>query len=358
MRAVVLVGGEGTRLRPLTYDVPKQMLPVAGVTMIERVLGQLAAHGVDDVVLSMGYRPDAFLAAFPDGTAAGVSLHYAVEPEPLDTAGAIRFAAADAGIDQTFLVVNGDVLTDLDVTALVAFHRHRQASATIALTPVEDPSAFGVVPTDDAGRVTAFIEKPRRETAPTNLINAGTYVLEPAVLDRIPTGRKVSVERETFPQLVEQGSLFALASDAYWIDTGTPALYLRANRDLVAGLRGSPPAPGARDVGAGVWVLDRAELAGTVEGPALVGEGATVAEGAHVRSAVLGAGVRVEEGASVEGSVLLDRVVIGPGARVEGSMIGHHSSVGEGSKIMPTSVVGCGVAVEPGTVLEDARYPG
>ncbi|HEX5267069.1 MAG TPA: nucleotidyltransferase family protein, partial [Acidimicrobiales bacterium] len=179
MRAVVLVGGEGTRLRPLTYTVPKQLLPVAGVTMLERVLGRLAAHGVDDVVLSMGYRPDAFRDQFPDGRAAGVALTYAVEPEPRDTAGAIRFAADEAGIDGTFVVVNGDVLTELDVGALVAFHRERGGLATIALTPVDDPSAFGVVPTDDSGRVTAFIEKPPRGLAPTNLINAGTYVLEP-----------------------------------------------------------------------------------------------------------------------------------------------------------------------------------
>ena len=192
MKAVVLVGGEGTRLRPLTFTTPKQMLPVAGRPMIERVLAHLAAHGVDEAVLSLGYRPDAFMRAYPEGTAAGVKLVYAVEEQPLDTAGAIRFAAYEAGLVETFVVVNGDVLTELDVSALVQQHHETAAQATIALTPVEDPSAFGVVPTDETGRVTAFIEKPAPGEAPTNLINAGTYVFEPTVLDRIP-GRPAGV---------------------------------------------------------------------------------------------------------------------------------------------------------------------
>ena len=233
MKAVVLVGGEGTRLRPLTLSAPKQMLPIVGVPMIERVLGHLAAHGIDEAVLSLGYLPDAFLDAYPDGQAAGVRLSYAVEPEPLDTAGAVRFAATFAGIDETFVVVNGDVLTDIDLTALVAFHRERGAEGTIALHPVADPSAFGVVPTDDDGRVTAFVEKPPRDEAPTNLINAGTYVLEPSVLARIPEGGRVSIERETFPAMVRDGGLYARSDDAYWLDTGTPAAYLQAHFDFL-----------------------------------------------------------------------------------------------------------------------------
>ncbi|MBV8462879.1 MAG: nucleotidyltransferase family protein, partial [Acidimicrobiales bacterium] len=197
MRAVVLVGGEGTRLRPLTLTVPKQMLPVAEQPMIERVLGQLARHGVSEAVLSLGYKPDAFINAYPQGTVGDVRVTYAVEPEPRDTAGAIRFAATQAGIDDTFVAVNGDVLTDIDIGSLVELHRQRAAAATIALTPVEDPSAFGVVPTDEEGRVTAFIEKPPRDEAPTNLINAGIYVLEPSVLDLVAPDVRVSIERET-----------------------------------------------------------------------------------------------------------------------------------------------------------------
>ena len=229
MRAVVLVGGEGTRLRPLTLTTPKQMLPVGGRPMIERVLGHLAQHGIDQVVLSLGYRPDAFIDAYPDGSCAGVGLTYAVEDAPLDTAGAIRFAAREAGLDETFVVVNGDVLTDLDVTALMAFHRERGAEATVALTPVDDPSAFGVVPTDEHGRVLAFIEKPPPGQAPTNLINAGTYVLEPSVLARIPGGRRVSIERETFPALVADGRLYALGLGRRLARRRHPATFLAAN---------------------------------------------------------------------------------------------------------------------------------
>ena len=245
MRAVVLVGGEGTRLRPLTYTVPKQMLPIVEQPMIERVIGHLADHGIEEAVLSLGYRPDAFMNAYPDDTIAGVHLAYAVEPEPRDTAGAIRFAARHCSVDETFVVVNGDVLTDSDLSALIDFHRLRGAEATIALTPMEDPSAFGVVPTDAQGRVLAFIEKPPRDEAPTNLINAGTYIFEPSVLDRIPPDVRVSVERETFPAMVEDGTLFAQGSDAYWLDTGTPDAYLRAHRDLILGRRDGPPAPAA-----------------------------------------------------------------------------------------------------------------
>ncbi len=208
MRAVVLVGGEGTRLRPLTLTTPKQMLPIVEQPMIERVLGQLARHGIDEAVLSLGYKPDAFIDAYPEGSVSGVRMTYAVEHDPLDTAGAIRFAADHAGIDETFVAVNGDVLTDIDIGALVDLHRRHGATGTIALTPVEDPSAFGVVPTDEEGRVTAFIEKPPRDEAPTNLINAGIYVLEPSVLASIAPDVRVSIERETFPALVEKGSLY------------------------------------------------------------------------------------------------------------------------------------------------------
>ena len=359
MRAVVLVGGEGTRLRPLTFTTPKQMLPIAEVSMIERVLGHLAGFGVDDVVLSMGYRPDAFLAAFPEDSCAGVSLAYAVEAEPLDTAGAVRFAAMEAGIDETFIVVNGDVLTDLDIAALVGFHRARGAEATISLTPVDDPSAFGVVPTDEAGRVQAFIEKPPRDEAPTNLINAGTYVLEPSVLGRIATDRRVSIERETFPALVADGSLYALASTAYWLDTGTPAKFLQANLDLLSGARGDgPPAPGARQESPGVWFHGAGPVVdGTVIAPSLVGDAAFVAAEATVEGSVVGAGARVAAGASVRGSVLLPGAVVGSGALVEGSIVGDGAVVGEGARVVGLSVVGGSAKVEPGSVLDGARYP-
>lgn len=351
------MGGEGTRLRPLTYTTPKQLLPVVEVRMLERVLGQLAAHGIDEAVLSLGYRPDAFMANYPDGVAGGVRLSYAVEPEPLDTAGAVLFAAAEAGIDETFVVVNGDVLTDVDVSGLVAFHRMRGAIATIHLTPVEDPSRFGVVPTDEEGRVISFIEKPMREEAPTNLINAGTYVLEPEVLRRIPAGRRASLERDTFPSLAADGVLYAQASDAYWLDTGTPDAYMRANFDLLEGLRGPVVAPGARQVAEKVWVLGDPDVKGEVGPVSLIGDGASVARGAVIRRSVVGAGCVVETSACVEGSVLLPGVRVDAGAQVVGSILGHHCHVGGGCRLEPVTVVGDGESVAPGTKLSAVRVP-
>lgn len=331
MRAVILVGGFGTRLRPLTVDTPKQMLPVVDRPMIERVVATLADHGVDDAVLALGYRPDAFLEAYPDDTCAGVRLHYAVEAEPLDTAGAVRFAATESGIDSTFVVVNGDVLTDLDVGALWKFHQSVGAEGTIALTPVDDPSRYGVVPIDEHGRVEAFIEKPPPGEAPSNWINAGTYVLEPSVLDRIPVGRKVSIERETFPAMVEDASLFAMHSDAYWVDAGTPATYLQVQLDLIDGVRG------------------RAEPA--------VSPSATVDEAAVVEHSVVMDDVRIEGGAVVRDSVLLPGSSVASGATVLESLVGPGARVLPDARISALSVLGRDVVVEAGTVLEAAKLP-
>ncbi len=325
--------------------------------MLERVLAHLRSHGVDSAVLSLGYRPDRFIAAYPDHEAAGVRLDYAVEPEPLDTAGAIAFAARHAGIDETFLVVNGDVLTDVDTTALVAFHRSHGAMATIHLKAVEDPTRFGVVPTDADGRVIEFVEKPPADRVPTNLINAGTYVLEPDVLDRIPDDRRVSVERETFPALAAEGAVYALASDAYWLDTGTPAAYLQANFDLVDGTRPGPPAPGARQVAVGVWALGAPAVHGELRAPSLVGAGAQIAGDAVVSGSIVGARTEVERGAHVEGSVLLPGARVGARARVVGSVLGHDCVVGEDCEISAVTVVGDDVEVPPGTHLADARVP-
>lgn len=358
MKAIILVGGEGTRLRPLTYTKPKQLLPIVEVAMLERVLGHLRIYGVSEAVLSLGYRPDAFMDAYPDRNVAGVAVEYAVEPDPLDTGGAIRFAADHVGIDQTFLVVNGDVLTDLDVGALVEFHLSCGAAATLALTPVDDPSRFGVVATDDAGRVEAFVEKPETDKAPTNLINAGTYVLEPSVLPHIPAGRRISIERETFPLLVAQRQVYALAGDRYWLDTGTPEAYLKAHADLLSGARGLPPAPGAVQVAAdrpNVWVIGSPDIAGDVGPMSLVGDHACVEKGSTIEGSVVGAGGVVESGAKVRGSVLMPGARVGRGASVVGSIIGHRAVVGAGALLEPTSVVGDDAVVEDGSQVRDGR---
>jgi mannose-1-phosphate guanylyltransferase len=269
------------------------------------------------------------MEAFPDGICAGVRLHYAVEPEPLDTAGAIRFAADHAGIDDTFVVVNGDVLTDLDVSSLIAFHRSKKAEATIHLTPVEDPSAYGVVAIDADGLVERFVEKPAPGTAPSNLINAGTYVLEPSVLQRIETGRKVSIEREIFPLIVADGRLFAMATDDYWIDTGRPEPYLRANLDMIDGVRRDLSAPGVEN-------------------------GADVHATALVEHSLVSSGAVIAPGASVHDSVILATAVIHEGALVRDSIV--MGTVGARATIIDT-VVGVAGVIPEGATLEHAFVP-
>ena len=338
MRAVVLAGGFGTRLRPLTLTRPKQMLPIVNVPLVERMIYHVAQFGVDEVVLSLGYRPDDIEAAYPTGTCPDsrggqVKLQYAVEPEPLDTAGAIRFAALAAGIDERFLVFNGDVLTDLDVGRFLAFHEKSGAEATIHLHQVDDPSRFGVVDKDDDGRVLAFVEKPAPGTAPSNLINAGSYVLEASVLDRIPGERRVSVERETFPQLVADGSLFATtAGSTYWVDVGTPHHYLAAQLDLLDGAWGPP-------------------LGG-------VDPTATIDPAASVVRSVVGAGAVIEAGARVERSVLLPKARVAAGACVCDSALGEGAVVGPGAEVLGWTVVGDGESIAADSRLDGARLPG
>lgn len=329
MRAVVLVGGFGTRLRPLTFTTPKPMLPVGHRPIVENLVRRLSSAGIEEVVLGLGFKPEPFIAAFPDGVCAGVRLHYAVEPEPLDTAGAIRFAAEHAGIDDTFVVVNGDVLTDLDVASLVAFHRAKDAEATIHLTPVDDPSSYGVVAMSADGRVERFVEKPAPGTAPSNLINAGTYVLEPSVLGRIPTGRKVSIERETFPAIVEGGRLYAMATDDYWIDTGRPEPYLRANLDMIDGVRRVPKSPE-------------------------IEPGADVASSARVHHSLVSAGAQVASNAKIEDSVVLASGRVESGATIVRSIV--MGSVGEGATITDC-VIGAAGIVSPGISLDSAFLP-
>ncbi len=330
MRAVVLVGGFGTRLRPLTLSVPKPMLPVGHVAIIERLIENLVRGGVTEVTLALGFRPEPFMQAFPDGTCAGATLTYAVEPEPLDTGGAIRFAALFAGIDSTFVVANGDVLTDLDVGALVHFHRSTGAEATLHLTPVEDPSAFGVVDQEPSGLVRRFIEKPPPGTSPSNLINAGTYVFEPSVIARIPDGRKVSVEREIFPALVADQTLWAMATNDYWIDTGQPDLYLKANLDVITRLRAEHS-----------WAHG-------------VAEGAVIGAGVALSDTVVADGASIGDGADVSDSVLLAGASVGPGAHVRHSVVMGHIGA---RAVISNCVIGAGIEIADGSHHTDERIP-
>ncbi|HEV7524493.1 MAG TPA: NDP-sugar synthase [Acidimicrobiia bacterium] len=363
MKAVVLVGGEGTRLRPLTFTTPKPLLPIANQPHLERQLEWLAAHGVDEVVLSMGYLPDAFHEHFKrDGAGhdmfGDIVVRYAVEDEPLGTAGAIRFAAE--GIDERIIVCNGDVLTGLDLDAMVRFHDEHGAEATISLTQVEDPSAFGVVPTQADGGVIAFVEKPAPGKAPSNWINAGTYVVEPSFLQRIPPRLNVSVERETFPRmLAEPGLLFGYQSDAYWLDIGTPEKYLQAHADALAGRLSLPPAPGAREVAAGVWMQGEATIEpdAHIEGPVLIGAGARIEGGARVHASVLGADAVVEARAELDGAVLQDGARVSHGGRVRDSVVGAYAVLKPDVSLAAETIVGARATVPSGTRISGGRVP-
>jgi mannose-1-phosphate guanylyltransferase len=320
LTAIVLVGGVGSRMRPLTFERPKQMLPLIGLPMIEHVFGWLGRHGVTNAVLSLGYLPDHFVHAYPSGVIAGVNVTYAVEPEPLDTAGAIRFAATFAGVDDTFLVVNGDVITDLNISRLLAFHRDRRAEATIALHPVDDPSRFGVVPTTPDGQVISFIEKPPALEAPTNLVNAGTYVLEPRVLRRIAPSGPVSVERDIFVRLAEAGTLYAMSDDAYWFDAGTPESFLNVNAFLIQRQRGDNGA----DSSGRSWVHPYAD----------------VSPSSSISSSVIDDSCSVGANAVVDNAVLLPGAEVEAGAQVRSSIIGPRAVVGSNSNLGATCVVG------------------
>jgi mannose-1-phosphate guanylyltransferase len=331
MKAVVLVGGFGTRLRPLTSGTPKQMLPVVDRPMIEWVVGHLVEHGIDDVVLSLGFAPSAFTEAYPDATCAGATLTYVVEDEPLDTAGAIRFAAAEAGIDERFLVLNGDVLTDLDVGALVDFHDGHGGEGTLHLIPVEDPSRYGVVPTEADGKVVEFVEKPPKDEAPSNWINAGTYVLEPSVLERISPVGRVSIERETFPAIAAEGGLYGFQSDTYWVDAGTFVTYRQIQFDLVDGTRSATLPAVAAD--------------------------AEVADGAKVDHSIVMAGAAVADGALVVDSVLHPGARVGAGATVRDSIVGAGAVVGADAVLENDTVLDAGESAEDGEHLDGVLRP-
>lgn len=326
MKALILAGGFGTRLRPLTFSRPKHLLPIANLPHIEHVFDLLQRHGVDEVVLLTSYLAEAFEATAEQAAQRGLAVAVAHEQEPLGTAGALKNAQELVG-DGTFLAFNGDVLTDVDLSAMVDWHRERGAEATILLTPVDDPSAYGVVPTEPDGRVIGFIEKPPAGEAPTNLINAGVYVCEPRLLDRIPGGRAFSAEYELFPAVVQSGTMYARGTDAYWMDIGTPEKYIQANLDALAG----------RYVCSSVAYPD--------EKMALLGPGAEIHESAQVSSSCLGPDSRVEADATVDRAVLLPGATVGAGATVRDAVLGERAVIGAGVAIEATAI-GDGEAVD------------
>jgi len=312
VKALLIAGGFGTRLRPLTNTRPKHLLPVANRPHLLHVFDLLERHGIEEVILLTSYLAEAFEGVAEAGRRRGLTVHVAHEPVPLGTAGAMKNAESFIG-DETFLAFNGDILTSMDLTEILAWHRERRAEATIVLRQVDDPSVFGVVPTDDDGRVLGFIEKPPPGEAPTDLINAGVYILQPSILDRIPAGEEWSAERALFPGLVADGArLYATPTNEFWMDVGTPAKYLAANMDALDGSFATDAAEGVDAHGV------------------LRGSSAAVAPGARISSACLGDGAVVEEGALVERCVLLPGAFVGAGAEVRDSILGAGARVAPG----------------------------
>ncbi|KAF4410161.1 MULTISPECIES: sugar phosphate nucleotidyltransferase [Streptomyces] len=336
--AILLVGGKGTRLRPLTVHTPKPMVPAAGVPFLSHQLARARAAGVEHIVLATSYLAEVFEPYFGDGSDLGLHLEYVTEQEPLGTGGAIRNVASRlrSGPDEPVLIFNGDILTGLDIRALVDTHTGSGADVSLHLTRVDDPRAYGLVPTDADGRVTAFLEKPQTpEEIVTDQINAGAYVFNRSVIDSIPAGRPVSVERETFPGLLAAGAhLQGMVDSTYWLDLGTPQAFVRGSADLVLGRAPSPAVPGRC-------------------GDRLVLPGADVAADAKLTGGtVVGAGATVGAGARVDGSTVLDGAVVEPGARVHDSLIGAGARVGART-VLEGAVVGDGAEVGADNELRD-----
>ena len=347
MQAVILVGGEGTRLRPLTSTVPKPVVPLVDRPFIAFMLEWLARHGVDDVVMSCGFLATAVRNVLGDGSQYGLRLRFVEEPEPRGTAGALKYAA-DL-LDERFLMLNGDVLTDIDLTAQMAQHEATGAVGTLALVPVADPTAYGLVRLHDDHAVKEFVEKPSADEIDTKLISAGAYVLERAVLDLIPADRNVSIEREVWPQLVGEG-LFGYAAEAYWLDIGTPERYLQGTFDI---LEGNVVTAVVDRLGPGYLAVgERVEAEGRIVPPALVDRGCTIAAGAHVGSlVVLGEGVAVGEGTTIERSVVLNGAEIGADCVLRDCIVAAGVRIGAGSEISGGAVLGEGVTVGARNVL-------
>lgn len=348
--AVILVGGQGTRLRPLTGRTRKDMLPLVDRPLLAYTFEHLARHGVRRAVVSCGYLPHQVREAFGDAYG-GLELEYAVEPEPLGTGGAIGFAGRR--LEGTFFALNGDSLREADLGELVRFHRSASARATILLTPVADPSRYGLVRLAPDGRVETFLEKPRPEEIDTDLINAGLYVLEPDVLGLVPEGRPVSIEREVFPQLAAEGSVFGIALPGYWLDVGTPESYLQAHRDV---LERTFETEVGKALGADFTLVDpTAEVHpdARLVPPVYVGPGAMVEAHARVGSvASVGAGARIGAGAVVENAVVGARASLGPGSVVAGSIVGEDATLGAECEVRNLAVVGPGACLGAGNALD------
>jgi len=346
MKAVILVGGEGTRLRPLTLNTTKAMVPILNKPFLECLISYLKEHGIKDIILTMSYLPDRIQSYLGDGAEFGVHLTYLIEEPPLGTAGAVK--NAEAFLDKPFFVLNGDIVTGIDLTAMMRQHRKTKPKVSIALTPVDNPTIYGVVETDVRGIVKRFVEKPSWEQVTTNMINAGIYILEPEVLSYIPSSTSSTFERHLFPLLLSMGEpILGYASDTYWIDIGTPEKYLKVHHDLLLNREPSlssycGSASGGIQIGSNSTVHPSAEI----EGPVFIGEGCVIAKGAKVKGpVVLGPRCEVAEGAIIEGAILWQDSKVGKKAILRNCIVASRCYIQEGSQVLDNCVLGDNVVV-------------
>ena len=345
MQALILAGGKGTRLRPLTVYTPKPVVPICNRPFLLYQIDTLRRAGITDITLSLSYQPFKIEQQLGDGSDYGVKITYTVEPLPMGTAGAYKFA--EDLIREPTVVFNGDIVTDLDLKSVIRQHNSRKAAATIVLAPVENPSAYGLVETEEDGRVRRFLEKPNPDEISCNTINAGTYILDPKVLDFVPTGENYSFEYGLFPDLLNRGEKFYahVPEDAYWIDIGTPARYLQVHHDILAGrVRGIK----LKDRRGSFDAATHAEI----DDLSIIGDDCTVKPGAQVINSVLGEGVHVEEKARIENSVVWPHTRVGSGAQVVGAIVGRGCHIGR------SAVVGAGAVLGDKTSLTDYTQTG
>jgi mannose-1-phosphate guanylyltransferase len=335
MQALILAGGKGTRLRPLTVYTPKPIVPVVNRPLLLYQIDLLRKADITDVTLSLSYQPDKIEQIMGNGSESGVNLRYITEPSPMGTGGAYRFAAG--ATKETTIVLNGDILTDLDLISVLKFHRDSNAEATIVLVPVTDPARYGVAEVDDKGRILRFVEKPSENelSGLTNTINAGVYVLEPSILELIARDTNRSFEYHVFPEILERGLLFfgyVMKQQGYWLDIGTPESYLRAHLDLLSGKVGGIKVD--RDLGSDV--ATHAEI----DSRSVIGKGCTIKPGASIVNSVIGPGVNIEEKAHIENSVIWSHTRIASQAEVRSAVIGRSCHVGRNAVVGEGSVLG------------------
>jgi NDP-sugar pyrophosphorylase family protein len=340
MKAILLAGGKGTRLRPLTVHTPKPIVPIFNRPFLYYQIDLLRqVPEIDEVILSLNYQPRRIEEIFGEGDGLGLRLRYVVEPMPLGTGGAVRYAGDQ--LTESVVVFNGDVLTQVDLGAVLRLHRERRAKATIVLTPVENPRAYGLVETDTSGNVRRFLEKPGEDEITCNTINAGIYVLEPDTFERIPKDTAWSIERSYFPSLIERGETFvAYVYEGYWIDIGTPAKYLQVHRDIMDGRYSAPPFSGSPST---AWVAPtaRVEDGAEVHGPCFIDEGAVVKAGVRVLPySVIGRQTHVEESASVENAIIWPNGWIGREAHITTAILGRNCHVGRHAVLRHGAVLG------------------